>query len=339
MELSARKKDVLKVVVQKYIKSGEPIGSKSMCDALGGISSATIRNEMSSLEELNLLYHPHTSAGRIPTANGFRFYIDNIMKPEKLSVKQKQLLDMLLPDANFDKKQAINFAATALSQATKCTALVTDETDRQTKVQKVEMVLINSNSVLLMLITSNSNVISRKYRFSSLITDEIADAFLRLVNNHITNEVIRDIQPAFLQTIVANSGQYALDIAPLVSALSELIAEAGECKLELFGEANLLSCANYSVLTAKEIFSLLTSRDEVLNLLEIWDKNSGVILGADTPYKALENASLVVSKYNLDGSQGYIGIIGPTRMDYDSIMPSIEYFADRLSNLGSYTNV
>ena len=238
MELSTRKKDVLKIVVQNYIKSGEPIGSKSMCEALGGISSATIRNEMSSLEELNLLYHPHTSAGRIPTTNGFRFYLDNIMKPEKLSAKQKQLLNMLLPDSNFDKKQAVKFAASALSQATKCTTLVTDETDKQTKVQKVEAVLINSSTVLLMLITSNSNVISRTYRFSTLITDEILDAFLHLVNSEIAGELICDIQPAFLQTVVANSGQYALDVAPLISQLSELITEAGECKLELFGEAN-----------------------------------------------------------------------------------------------------
>ena len=261
------------------------------------------------------------------------------MKPEKLSAKQKQLLNMLLPDSNFDKKQAVKFAASALSQATKCTTLVTDETDKQTKVQKVEAVLINSSTVLLMLITSNSNVISRTYRFSTLITDEILDAFLHLVNSEIAGELICDIQPAFLQTVVANSGQYALDVAPLISQLSELITEAGECKLELFGEANLLSCADYSVINAKEIFSLLTRRDEVLNLLEIWDKNSGVILGADTPYKALQNASLVLSKYSLGGSQGYIGIIGPTRMDYDSIVPSIEYFADKLSNLGTYTNV
>ena len=332
MELTERKKQILATIVRTYVQTGEPVGSKALCDAMGGISSATIRNEMSYLAENGYLTQPHTSAGRIPTNRAYRLYIDDLMPHRAPSEALMAQIRRMLPDSSADSQRAVYSAVSALSKATGCAALITAQTSSGTLIHKIELIPMGFNRALLVLVTSTGAVISRMYSFSVTLTGELISRFLSLAEDHLLGRELSSIQPATLQTIVAGAGAFAFELTEPISALGEIIEEVGQAKLQLVGETRLLSHPGITLSKAHEMFELFSGGAEVLAMLDAWDKDSGVILGGDTSYAALDRSSIVLSKYNLGGATtGYIGIIGPTRMDYDSILPGIEYFARLIS--------
>ena len=332
MELSERKKQILATIVRTYVQTGEPVGSKALCDSLGGISSATIRNEMSYLAENGYLTQPHTSAGRIPTNRAYRLYIDDLMPRRAPSEALMAQIRRMLPDSSADSQRAVLSAVSALSKATGCAALITAQTSSGTLIHKIEFIPMGFNRALMVLVTSAGAVISRMYSFSNNLTGELISRFLNLVEDNLLGKELCSVQPATLQTIVAGAGEYAFELTEPVFALGEIIEEVGKAKLQLVGETRLLSHPGITLSKAHEMFELFSGGEEVLAMLDAWGKESGVILGGDTSYSALDRSSLVLSKYSVgNATTGYIGIIGPTRMDYDSILPGIEYFAHLLS--------
>ena len=331
MELSDRKKKILATVVRSYILTGEPVGSKALCEILGGVSSATIRNDMSELAELGYLTQPHTSAGRIPTARTYRMYVDSLMKKHTLTDAERQKISSLLPDGAEDSDRILRMAAKSLSGATGCTALATSQTDAGTLLHRVEFIPMGPSMALIVLVTSTGEVRSRMFRLDCLLTNQLSERFTGLVEKELIGREISGIHPAELQTLAASS-EYALELTPLIWALGELIEETGESRLEIAGETRMLSYADISAGKAREIFELLSRREEVLALLDTWGGESGVIIGGDTSLDALDRSSMVLARYRMgDAHTGYIGVIGPMRMDYDMLLPGIEYFASLLS--------
>lgn len=328
MELSRRKEDILATIIRSYIRSGEPVGSKALCEELRSVSSATIRNEMSELCELGYLDQPHTSAGRIPTDRAFRLYIDRLMTLRSLTDKEKNALDTLLPVDNDCDERSLRWALKSLADATHCVALLTSEATG-ILVHKVELIPMGQYTALLVLVTTTGSVQSRMLRFASPLTDALITRFINVVEKGLIGTEISAVQPAILQTLVAGSGEYALELTPLLSALTELISETGESKLELAGQSNLLMYGEFSPVRVREILEMF-SRNEMLSLLDMWNRDSGVILGSDTAYRALDTSSIIVSRYKTDARSGYIGVIGPLRMDYDIMIPSINYLAGAL---------
>ena len=332
LELSERKKQILSTIVRTYVQTGEPVGSKALCDSLGGISSATIRNEMSFLAENGYLAQPHTSAGRIPTNRAYRLYIDDLMPRRAPSEALMAQIRRMLPDSSADSQRALLSAVGALSKATGCAALITSQVSSGTLIHKIELIPMSFNRALLVLVTSSGAVISRMYSFSVTLTGELIGRFLTLAEENLIGKELNSIQPATLQTIVAGAGEFALELTEPVFALGEIIEEVGKSTLTLVGETRLLSHPGITLSKAHELFELFSGGDEILAMLDAWGKESGVILGGDTSYTALDRSSLVLAKYSVgNATTGYIGIIGPTRMDYDSILPGIEYFAHLLS--------
>ncbi len=331
MELSERKQRILATVVKSYIMNGEPVGSKALCDILGGVSSATIRNDMSELCELGYLAQPHTSAGRIPTAQSYRLYIDRLMKRHTLTAEEQDKIDALLPDGAQDGKRILRIAAQALSVATGCAAFATAQTASGALIHRVELIPMISGNVLLVLVTSTGEVRSRMFSLPCIMTEQMSRRFIGLVTENLIGRRISDIHPATLQTLAVSS-EFALELTPLVWALGELIEETGEARLETAGETRLMSCQEFSLGKAREIFELTSRPDELCALFDAWDNESGVIIGADTSYGALDRTALVLSRYRMgDAQTGYIGVIGPMRMDYGTLLPGIEYFASLIS--------
>ncbi len=331
MELSERKQRILATVVQSYIASGEPVGSKTLCDILGGVSSATIRNDMSELSELGYLVQPHTSAGRIPTAQSYRLYIDRLMQRHTLTPSEREQIDSLFGEGVQDGDRILRMTSKALSAMSGCASLATTQTAAGTLIHRVELIPMISGNVLLVLVTSTGEVQSRMFSLSAPLTEQVSRRFIGLVSDTLIGKRISDIHPATLQTLAVSS-EFALELTPLIWALGELIEETGEATLKLEGEARLMSCPELSLSKARDIFELLSRPDEICSLLDTWDKDSGVIIGADTSFSALDKVSFVLARYNLgDARRGYIGVLGPMRMDYGTLLPCIEYFASLIS--------
>ena len=335
MDLTPRKMQVLAKVVELYIQTGEPVGSKAVCDALGqSYSSATIRNDMSELSERGYLEQPHTSAGRVPSQKGYRLYIDKLMRPYQLTREDKQKLQSLMPRDIFEPDAFLKAVGQALAEFTQYACISTTPVDGGAKVQRVELIPMTRKIFLFVLLTTTGFMKSRTVRTEAQVAPEHLELFLRVVNAQVAGMPLSAVTPALAQTIAAALGGLALYLAPLLDVLLETARDACEAQLRLDGEANLLSHREFVGDKAQKLFSFLTRHDLLISLLSRNAGATNVVIGGEAQEDALDSSSIVTARYQVGGRNlGQIGIIGPTRMDYVHLIPSIEYFAAMMGKI------
>ena len=331
MELSPRKQAVLKAVINAYISGGEPIGSKNLMGFLENApSSATLRNEMSELCELGLLRQPHTSAGRIPTSDGYKLYINTLMQKPALSPSEKSRIDEAFENISLSPENIPSAAAQCLSNLCELPAIACLITNTPSKIKKVELLPISSFSVMLLIITDDGRTRNRIFRQKGLNAD-IKLRFLDLINKHIIGKNVTELTKAYMQSVIAAAGIYSLDLMPLLTAVFETALEIEETDIYLKGENALYNiCGNEE--TAQRIMRLINRRDPIISILNSIDSDSGAVFGVDTAHSELAGDVILAAKFKVtDKFGGYIGIIGPNRLSYEKIIPCIEYTAQKLS--------
>ncbi len=333
MELSDRKKAVLTAIVKAYIASGEPIGSKILCEMLENApSSATLRNEMSSLCEMGLLEQPHTSAGRVPTHSAYRFYVESLMHKDKLSEENRQYIDSALDSTNCDPERIPEAAGKALSEITGLTSIAANISGGTTHLKRVELLQMGSRTLLMIIITSDGRSRSRLCHLTENVSDSLITAFDNLINSKILRRPIDEFTPAAMQGLFIYAGGAALSLMPLIAKLFEMVTEIKNSSISLSGQTGLFSIYNERN-DAENIITLLGKRDTLINIFG-GQQSTGIVFGSETPYFALKPSSIVFSKYKIGKNNvGCIGVLGPVRMSYEQIMPSIEYTAQRIDSL------
>lgn len=334
MELSPRKKQILAAIVKTYIETGEPVGSKALAQVLDlGLSPATLRNEMSELSELGFLEQPHTSAGRIPTSEGYRLYIQQLMKPAQPDEQTKAVIDDALEHTVSDPERMVGTAGQVLADLTGLPALSATVADQSASIKRVEIIPMGRRSALLVLITSDGVARSRLCRTQTPLSPPALERFARLIAGEIEGVELSGFHPALLQSLAADAGEYGFALMPLLTALFHMVEEVCESKLSLKGESNLFGFSELEK-EARQLIDLIARRDAILSILAGIHGPVEVVFGGDTPIAALRPSSLVVARYRLGGKElGRIGVIGPTRMAYEQLIPSIEYFAAKLGSL------
>lgn len=338
MELSERKQKILAAVVEHYILTGEPIGSKVLSQNLDiTVSSATIRNEMSELAELGLLEQPYTSAGRIPSQAGYRYYVDRLMPKHPLSQRErKQIADMIPKNAG-DPESVLETVGAALAHMTGCAALATTPAGQADVIRKVELVPVGRTVCMIILLTSNGILKNRVCRTDTLMTQDTVATFYQVVNRHFINFPVAEVSTAMLQTLAAGLGEKAFVMVPLLVALMELAQDAAEAEIHLDGQTNLLGKQEYGG-SVRELLEFLSRREALHSLVTSNQDVLKVLIGRENLYQELSNSSMILSKYSVGGKAGgVIGIIGPTRIDYAQLIPSIEYLSMLVGNLLSDT--
>lgn len=333
MELSSRKRAVLAAIIRTYIETGEPVGSKILTGLLENApSSATLRNEMSELCGLGLLEQPHTSAGRVPTSLGFHLYVTSLMKPAAVSESTKRYINSLLPDAGCEPEQIPVLAGRVLSELTGFPAVSCYIVGRDVKVKRVELMAVGGRSAMLFLILSDGRSRSRLCRFPSGFSGELNHRFRDIVEKRIRNMPLLELNKAYLQNVIASSGFDSFVLMPLITALFEMAEESSVSPVRISGETNLYNICGED--TAQRILTLAQRRDPFLSLFERAENSTEIIFGIDSGFQELNTSTIVVSKYQAGNRYcGRIGIIGPNRMSYEQIIPSIEYTASRVSKL------
>ncbi len=334
MELSERKKAILSAIVKTHIASGEPIGSKILCEILENApSSATLRNEMSALCALGLLEQPHTSAGRVPTALGYRLYIETLMHRDEINAEHKRYIDSALSASNCDPEKLPSVACKVLSDITGLPSVAANISTNGAAVKRVELFRMGSHSVMLILITTDGRSRSRLVHTQTEIDVELISSFDSLVRDKIIRKSIETLTPAMQQNIYIGARTGVIRLMPLISALFDMINEIAEANVSLSGQSNLFS-VGWQKDDADKILSLLHRREALMSILSGQSESLGVIFGRDTDYSILGPSSLIFAKYNMGNKNtGCIGVIGPTRMSYELIIPSIEYTAKRMDIL------
>ncbi len=334
MELSERKKAILGAIIKTYIATGEPIGSKILCDILDNApSSATLRNEMSALVQMGYLEQPHTSAGRVPTSSGYRFYIDSLMPKAVISDEERAAIDKALNATGCDPERLPEKAAEILSEITGLPTISANISNGGPQLKRVDILPMGSRSGMIIIITSDGRSRSRLCHIPYPLTGELISRFEKLVRERILKKNIDDLTPALMQGIFAAAGADALYLMPLLSSLFEMIADIRDRGVSMAGQANLFNMFRQKS-DADKVIALINRPDALLSVLSHSDSPLEIVFGKDTGYSALEPSSLIIAKYGTGGKrEGCIGIIGPTRMSYEQIIPSIEYTAERLGEL------
>lgn len=329
MQLNNRKLAVLSLIAKSYLKTGEPVGSKSLVAGLGGsVSSATIRNDMAELERLGLLFQPHTSAGRIPTSAGMRLYIDQLMEKRRLSRERKLFIDSLLKSVH-SVQSAISAASDALAEETGCVSFSVAPTGASVCLKQIDFIKTGSRNMIFVLLTDTAIVKSVFVHLSGEITDDALQALISASDKRLKGVLLCDITLPLIQTMAAELTDYSLLFSPFFEALIRAVEELSNPEICIKGQNNLLG-GNLQQVNAARALNMLHS-DRLLTLVAPKSSSVNIVIPDD---EALGTTALVYSGYRLsDELVGSIGVLGPYRLDYGSIIPMIEYFSSSLENM------
>lgn len=332
MQLSNRDLEILNIVIRSYILNGEPVGSKTLRDSHGlDLSPATIRSSMNRLCEAGLLCQPHTSAGRIPTALGYRLFIQRLIPECRLDENTRQAIDRVFPESGDDPENLLDCACEALADITGCVSLLTTPSGSESHIYRVRLVPVGKYTAVLMLITTTGIIKSRFCRFERQINAE----FLAKIDNRLSLALVGtpldSIGTASMQNMLSGLGEDALYAMPAVYSASELIDELSKAHVKLKGQSNLFAHHDYGSDKLKPLLDYLQNEPQVYQMLSQAGGDITVILGSETGERALKSSGVIVAQYKLgDRNAGMIGILGPDRMDYETIIPRVLYFKESL---------
>lgn len=328
--MDSRKLKILTAVVDEYITTGEPVGSKAIMDRVKA-SSATIRNEMAELEKQGYLEQPHTSAGRIPTYNGFRLYVDSLMPKNDLSDKEKAELDSMLPDSAVTDEELVKSASVALAELTKCAAVVANQSPKFSMISKVEVIPTGKRMYVILMITSNGTIKNKVCRLEFDLTTEQLEFFDNFMQQNLKGVSVDELSDKMFENLTAVLGSYMMSLSPLMSELLELSKEFSSQEVSVAGAKNLLACKDFD---QHEIISFLDNKREMMHFVNESFSGLQVLFSPESDGFVISNSSLIAAPFSKDGRQiGTLGLIGPMRLDYAKFIPYLEYFSSRLTEL------
>ncbi len=325
-----RKLRILAAVVDEYIVTGEPVGSKAIMKYINA-SSATIRNEMAELEKQGYLEQPHTSAGRVPTYSGYRLYVDRLMKTNPLSSEEMKLLDDMLPKDEYSEEGIVKSASNALAELTKYATFVSTESPKFSVISKVEVIPTGKRLYVLLMIASNGIIKNRTCRVEIDLTQEHLDYFSKFLRENLEGVPIDLLSDEMLSKLETAMGTYLLTLSPLVRGVFDMTREMAEREINISGVGNLLQCPD---IDNNDIVTFIDRRNDIRRLMD--DSFSGihVMFSAEDDDFVIGNSSLISSNFLKNGKvAGHLGLIGPMRIDYRKVIPYVEYFAEKISQM------
>lgn len=342
MELDERKEKILKAIIQTYLETGEPVGSRTISKYSDlKLSSATIRNEMSDLEELGYIIQPHTSAGRIPSDKGYRFYVDQIIKEKDSQVNEMQELMIQRVDrVELLLKQMAKLLASNTNYAT----LVSGPNYHQTKLKFIQLSKVEANKLLIVVVVEGNIIRNSFVTLDEELSDEELLNLNILLNNSLNGLTIQEINLGVIAKLKEQAGAHRQVVDFVLNEVSEAIGSQDE-DLQIYtsGATNIFKYPELSdTKKASELISTLEQKELLKGLLEenqsqpdtAADTEIQVYIGDETPVKTMKDCSIVTANYILgDGLKGTIGIIGPKRMDYEHVLKSMKRLQTELDQM------
>ncbi len=338
MELTERKIKILNSIIQTYLMTGEPVGSRTISKYTDlHLSSATIRNEMSDLEDMGYIVQPHTSAGRIPSDKGYRFYVDNLMQ-EKIAEVEEMKEPIIKREEKME--QMLQKIAKMLAVNTNYASMITAPTYKRNKIRFIQLTRVIQNQMLVVVMLEGEMIKNKLIVVDDPVEEEDVAKLNILLNTFLQGLTLSEISLELIQRMKQEADEYASVIANVVDALAMLIQEADDLEVYTSGATNLLK---YPELGDREQASqLLCTMEEKRALGEmIVDAVSDdgkhpiqVYIGAEAPVSTMKDCSIVTATYEIEeGVQGTIGIIGPKRMDYKKVVGNLQTVMNQLDDI------
>ncbi len=337
MELNDRKRKILRAIVENYIETAEPVGSKVIADTAGlNLSSATIRNEMADLTAMGYLEQPHTSAGRVPSPAGYRLYVNELMDDHKLTLEETRSLNEALRLKMQELDEVITEAGRVVSQLTNYPAFISSAASTRAIVQRYEVLRISGGSYLAVVVTNLSQAKNRLLTYPEDFNEAQLKLLGTLLNDRFTGLNADQFTPALLHSAEQAAGPVFGLLALTVSFAVEVLHQQETQSIHVAGATHLLRQPEYrNVDKAQKLLTYL-SDDQKLTALTPAPAENGmqILIGPENVADELKDTSVVIASYDIgDNMRGLIGVVGPTRMDYAKVAARLSYFADGMSRL------
>lgn len=336
MFLDDRKRRILRAIIDDYIDTAEPIGSRTIARKHElGLSSATIRNEMADLEEMGFLAQPHTSAGRVPSDRGYRLYVDELMKARDLTTEEIEVIRNAMEMRINELSQLIRQASAVMSRFTKYTSMAMTPQMKKSVLKAVQVVPIEPGKALVMVVTSTGLVRNTLVKLPESVPPDFIIRISNVLNTKMSGCTVEKINPAMIAEIEKEIAVSKDVLIPILEGAVECINQIDNPEIYLEGATNIFNYPEFrDVGKAKEFLTILEEKHNLNKLLDITLEDCGISvkIGAENDMDGIKDCSLVTARYSMgDMFIGTIGIIGPTRMEYPRVISAMNYIRRKIN--------
>lgn len=336
--LSDREQSILWHVVHNFIQTAVPVGSRFISKHYAlNLSPASIRNVMADLEELGFLSHPHTSAGRIPTDIGYRFYIDYLMKVQQLSDQEKEQIHQQLDAAN-DAEELLRETSKLLGKISRQLSIVTSPHLSSGIFERMELIPVSSSKLLVVISIRTGIVRTIMLEIGLEIKRDHLELMARMLNDRLSGLTLKEIRDTFINRVRDIQDDKSGLVRLFIDSLDQLFTDSKEReKLHIGGTKNIIEQPEFvDPQNFRSVIELIENEDIIVHLLEKHEelqKDFVVTVGAENHDASAKDYSMVTATYNVEGVTGRVGLIGPTRMDYAKVIPLVDYVSQAIAKM------
>lgn len=338
MALDDRKKQILQAIVEDYITTAEPVGSRSISKKPElNLSAATIRNEMGDLEEMGLLVQPHTSAGRVPSTGGYRLYVDSLMEKYEMTASEMAEIREAATKKNRELEKIVRDVAAAFSGITQLPVLGMMPGTETGIVKNIKFVKIDSHKAMLIVSDKSGLIKNKLLHLNQEISDDFADQISDILNENLVGLTISKINLSNIMEVQSVIGKNFEILASVMELVHDAVSEIDTRQIFVEGLSNILRFPEYeNVDKVKDLFDAVENKENLSKILmeAIPSGEIRVLIGDEIPIPELSHNSVVLAPYRVsDKIMGVLGVLGPKRMDYSKIISALEYFTNQLSDV------
>lgn len=321
--LSERKQELLKLIVEEYIKTASPVGSSGLCKELN-CSSATIRNEMASLEEIGFLEKTHTSSGRVPSEKGYRYYVDNLMKPKEMTGEDVLKLQRIFDNKQLVLSDAITKSMEIISEITNCTSVVLGASSSENKLKEVQVVPLDDKRVVAIVITDKGHVEHKELNVGDNVLPSEVKKVVELINKLLVGTPLDEVSSKLEFEIKPIIGNYVKSHEALYQAFYNAFNEFSyKSHMHMAGRTKLLDYREFdNVAKVKEILNKFDD-ESMVKKIEADNNDISVYIGHENNFD--DDVSVIKTRYVVNGEEGTIAIVGPKRMDYERVVTLLDF--------------
>lgn len=341
MELDERKKKILQAVIRNYLETGEPVGSRTISKYTDlNLSSATIRNEMADLEEMGYILQPHTSAGRIPSDKGYRFYVDAMMEEKQRETMEMQEMREMLVQRQDKMETLLKQIAKVLANNTQYATMISAPQTKRNKLKFIQLSRVDAHQVLAVIVIEGNVIKNNILNVDEELSDETLLKLNILLNTNLNGLSMAEINLGMISLMKQQAGIHSDIVSEVIDAVADAIRAEEDLEIYTSGTNNIF---RYPELAdqqkASELINTFEEKQQLGELLQETCENSEstgiqVYIGEETPVQSMRDCSVVTATYELgDGMKGTIGIVGPKRMDYDKVVGTLRTIQTQLDEL------
>ncbi len=334
--LSSRQILVLKAIIEEYVKTNEPVGSRTLSKREElAFSPATLRNDMADLEDLGYLEKTHTSSGRVPSIKGYHYYVETLMSEKDNNEYSFPMIDEIFKREDLSKEQAINESMNLVSQLTNYASLVLGSSAHSQRIKKLQFVGLQDRFALIIMITDAGHVESKKIIVPEELMFSEIEKVVKILDEILHNCLISDIQKTMEEKLQTEEiMEFMVYREDLVKAIIQAFQEMATDKYHITGQSNILTQPEFQdIEKVKDLFSAIEHK-EILKVIKYDDSGITVRIGNENEIKALHDCTVITVPYaTKSGERGAISIVGPTRMEYSKIIPLLEYISKNINKI------